>query len=98
MTDPTPGQRSRRPSPGEAARGRGEGGVTAWSGKDAPNGDSVMPYRPAKKWARGLTWARSPNALIIAGLLISVLLLAVVVLVQFVLAPATAVTIGIVLV
>lgn len=57
-----------------------------------------MPYRPAKKWVRGLTWARSRNALVVAGLLISVLLLAVVVFVQFVLAPATAVTIGIVLV
>lgn len=72
--------------------------MTAWSAKDAANDDSVMPYRPAKKWVRGLTWARSRNALVIAGLLISVLLLAVVVLVQFVLAPATAVTIGIVLV
>ena len=72
--------------------------MTAWSAKDAANEDPVMPYRPAKKWVRGLTWARSRNALVIAGLLISVLLLAVVVLVQFVLAPATAVTIGIVLV
>ncbi len=57
-----------------------------------------MPSGPARKWVRGLTWARSRNALVVAGLLMSVILLAVIALVQFVLAPATAVTIGIVLV
>jgi hypothetical protein len=58
----------------------------------------AMSSRPARKWVRGLTWARSRNALVVAGLLMSVILLAVIALVQFVLAPATAVTIGIVLV
>ena len=72
--------------------------MTALSATDAAKDNSVVSSRPARKWIRGLTWARSPSALMIAGLLISVLLLAVIAFAQFVLAPATAVTIGIVLV
>ena len=72
--------------------------MTALSATDAAKHNSVVSSRPARKWIRGLTWARSPSALMIAGLLISVLLLAVIAFAQFVLAPATAVTIGIVLV
>ena len=52
----------------------------------------------AEKWRRGLAWSRSPRALLVAGLLISVLLLSVVAFAQFVLAPATAVGIGITIV
>ena len=85
MTDPESGQRGREPSSGETVSSRGEGGVAALVTTDG-------------KWARGLTWARSPNALVVAGLLMSVVLLAVIAFVQFVLAPATAVTIGIFLV
>jgi O-antigen ligase len=85
MTDPQSEQRDRPPSSDETVRGRGEGGVAALVTTDG-------------KWVRGLTWARSRNALVVAGLLLSVVLLAVIALVQFVLAPATAVTIGIVLV
>jgi hypothetical protein len=57
-----------------------------------------VPDEPAEKWTRGLAWSRSPGALVIAGLFISVLLLAVIAFVQFILAPATAVAVGIVLV
>jgi hypothetical protein len=58
----------------------------------------VFADEPVMKWTRGLAWSRSPGALVTAGLLISALLLGVIAFVQFVVAPATAVTIGIVLV
>jgi O-antigen ligase len=98
MTDPQSGQHGRPLSPDATVRGRGEDGAAALAATDAADHHSAMSSGPARKWVRGLTWARSPNALVVAGLLLSVLLLAVIAFVQFVLAPATAVTIGIVLV
>ena len=98
MTDRQSGRHGRQPSPDEAVRGHGEGGVAALAATDAAKRHSAVSSGPARKWVRGLTWARSRNALVVAGLLMSVILLAVIALVQFVLAPATAVTIGIVLV
>jgi hypothetical protein len=70
----------------------------AQGGRQSLGRDELTSPEPAEKWVRGLGWARSRNALVIAGLLISVVLLAVIAFVQFVLAPASAVAIGIILV
>ena len=96
MTDPNSGQPSRRGRPLEprsSARGLVSSSAAEGSGQNP-----VFADEPAEKWIRGLAWSRSPRALVTAGLIISVLLLGVIAFVQFVLAPATAVTIGIVLV
>lgn len=64
--------------------------------RSAPPAESAV--ETAERWTRGLAWSRSPRALLVAGLVISVLLLAVVAFAQFVLTPARAVSIGIALV
>ena len=98
MTDPPSGRRGQAPSSDETTAHRAERGVPALDAGDAVDHHPPTSPEPAKKWVRGLIWARSPNALVVAGLLLSLLLLAVIAFGQFVLAPATAVTIGIVLV
>src|SRR4051794_27751018 len=98
MTDPPSGRRGQAPSPAETTGHPAERGVAALAAGDAVDDHPATAPKPAKKWVRGLIWARSPNALVVGGLLLSLFLLAVIALVQFVLAPATAVTIGIVLV
>jgi hypothetical protein len=98
MTDPPSGRGGQAPSSEETTAPRAERGVAALTAGDAADHHPATSPEPAKKWVRGLVWARSPNALVVAGVLISLLLLAVIALVQLVLAPATAVAIGIVLV
>lgn len=96
MTHSHSGEPSRRGRPLEP-RSSARGLVTSSAGEGSHQ-NPVLPEKPAEKWMRGLAWSRSPRALVTAGLLVSVLVLAVVAFVQFVLAPAIAVTIGIVLV
>jgi hypothetical protein len=98
MNDPPSSRRGQAPSSDDTTAHRAERGVAALAAGDAADHHPATSPEPAKKWVRGLIWARSPNALVVAGVLISVILLAVIAFVQLVLAPATAVTIGIVLV